>query len=100
VDLTDVAQRVSGLPSGRTGSTADPVPIQGGGLDMKGNFEPNDRNQFRMTRMQRGSPGWDEFVAARNRAFDSLREASEIYRLEKAWALSTAGRDVGCDPER
>ncbi len=79
---------------------ADPVAIWGGGLDVKDNLEPNDRDQVRVTGMQRGSPGWDEFVAARNRAYDSLREASEIYRLEKAWALSTAGRDVGSDPER
>jgi len=42
--------------------------------------------------------GWDEFVAARNWAFESLREASEIYRLEKASALSTAGSDLGSDP--
>jgi hypothetical protein len=41
--------------------------------------------------------GWDEFVAARNRAFESLREASEIYCLEQAWALPFAGRDLGSD---
>ena len=67
---------------------------------MTDEFEPNDRDRVRMTGMQQGSESWDEFVAARSRAFDSLREASEIYRLEKAWALSTTGRDVGCDPER
>jgi hypothetical protein len=78
----------------------DPAPIQGGGLEMQGDSEPNDRDQVRMTGIRRGFPGWDEYVAARNRAFDSLREASEVYRLEKAWAMSTTGRDVGCDPER
>lgn len=84
----------------RIGFTMDPVPIEGGGLDMPGDSEPNDRDQVRTTGIRRGSAGWDEFVAARNRAFDSLREASEIYRLEKAWALSPTGRDVGRDPER
>lgn len=66
-----------------------------------GNLERSDRDQARMSATHRDAPpGWDEFVAARNRAFDSLRQASEIHRLERAWALSTAGRNVGCDPER
>jgi hypothetical protein len=67
---------------------------------MQGDHGPNERDRFRASRSGEGFARWDEYVAARSRVFDSLREASEIYRLEKAWAMSTAGRDVGGDPER
>jgi hypothetical protein len=61
---------------------------------MESDHESTERDPVR-SGMLRGSTGWDEFVAARSRAFESLRQESEIFRLEKAWTLSTAGSDLG-----
>ena len=60
---------------------------------MESDHESTEREPVRVSGMLRGSSGWDEFVAARGRALESLRQESEIYRLEKAWA-STAGDDL------
>jgi hypothetical protein len=73
------------------------IQLQGGGSKMQSDHDSTERDPVWTSGVLNGSVGWDEFVAARNRAFESLREASEIYCLEQAWALSFAGRDLGSD---
>ena len=40
-------------------------------------------------------PGWEEFTTARDRFFENLRSAAEIYRSGEGHAANRAGRAEG-----
>ena len=41
------------------------------------------------------SAGFDEFVVARERYFETLRIDAEVRRLERMWLLPASGRESG-----